>query len=92
MCEHGETVLQMENKEYIHYIDIMLMYPFKMSNLMHDYQIGEPIMYVNGHGMMLDPSLNFDNISIFGVIKCCIQPPKDFAFSILILMEKSSFV
>ena len=54
-----------------------------MYDPMYDYPIGKPTLYVKGRVKIPDPSLKFDWISIFGVVKFCIQPPNDLQFTYL---------
>ena len=74
---------QCEGEERIHYMDITSMYPFVMSDPMYDYPIGEPTIFVKGRDVMPDPWLSCDEIGIFGLIKCRIQPPNDLYFPYL---------
>ena len=57
-----------------------------MSDPMY-YPISEPTIFVKGCNVMPDPLLNFDESSIFGLIKCCIQPLNGLYF--LYLPERS---
>ena len=64
-------------EEKIHYIDITSMYPHVMSAPQYQYPIHTPTIYKKGRDEI--PPLG----SIFGLIRCKIQPPSDLYFPLL---------